>query len=304
MLFVKSYHLYRLRTWLAVVICLPLTGCYVSSHTQPIQPLIGPPVQNTVTPYHAMLQCVGQLAQAHNPPYVIAVDNIPDRTGKFSYTQDGYEVTQGAQDMAVSALGETEAYKLVERSQFSIPLFEMQMANNFLLRDANPNNNMDTQGKIARKIYSGTLLGSDYVLVGSITEINYNLASGGYEFTVDGIGPGWRAFWMDVGVDLRLVNTKTGEIVMTLPLRKQIWGYENKFNVVRFFGSTFVDAHAGEKDQEPIELAVRSVIEDGVIQMTKQLYQLSPNACEAYDPANGYVSSNHGGLPVPFVAFQ
>ena len=263
-----------------------LSGCYTLAHKEPIQPLIGPPIQDSSTPYSDALICIGKQANQMPQKITLAVDGIPDRTGKYNPYEEGYKVTQGADDMMISAIGKTNAYNLVERLNLNIPIMEIKYANDFLLSDSNPKNNIiDKQKRLARAIHSGVIRGSDYVVTGSINELNYNIDSGGFDAAVDNIGIGWRAFWIDVALDLRVVDTKTTQIMMVMPLRKQIWGYENKANVVRFFGQTYVDAFAGKTRQEPIQIAVRSIVEDAVYNMTKQLYKLpQKNSCDALLP--------------------
>lgn len=262
-----------------------LTGC-ATSDRKPVEPLIGPPVQASVTPYSDTLTCIGsQVQMANQNKFVLAVGNVTDKTGKFNYNEEGFKVTQGAEDMVISALAKTNAFNLVERGNLQIPSMEIQYANDFLLSDHNKQENyVDKEGRVARAIRSGVVMGSDYIIIGSINEINFNLKSDGFDLSIDGIGPGWRSFWEDVAMDLRVVNTKTTQIVMTIPLRKQIWGYENKLGVLHFFGNTLVDANAGSIKQEPIQLAVRSMIEDAAVDITKQLYQLPENACNSDGP--------------------
>jgi len=261
-----------------------LTSCAATNKqlTAPISPLAGPPIQDTKTPYSTMLTCIGEAANNLNVRRIsLAVNPIPDKTGKFNYSDEGYQVTQGAEDMMVSALAKTGAFTLVERNMLEVTQMEMQYANQFLLSDADPKKNViDSQGRLARALRSGMVIGSDYVVAGSISEINYNIGSGGFNLTIDGIGAGWQAFWMDIGMDLRVINTDTTEIVMALPLRKQVWGYQNQAGIVHFFGNTYVNAAAGSIRQEPIELAVRSIIEDAVGDITKQLYHLPANTCQ------------------------
>lgn len=256
---------------LALSSCATLTG-------KQVKPLQGPPVQNATTPYTKALECLAQYVPKYKR-VSIAVDNIPDLTGKYSVYEGGYEVTQGAEDMAISALGETHAYYLVERTALGIPLMELKLANKYILRGYHNYNNIKVGNGYARKLYDGEFVGSDYVLTGAITGIDYNIDSGGFDLTIDGIGGGYRAFAMDVTIDLRLINTKTTHIVMVLPLNKEIWGYENKAGVVHFFGQTLVEFNAGRIRQEPIDLAVRAVLEDGIFDMTKKLYHLPSTVC-------------------------
>jgi len=269
----------------AACIVSMLSGCASQHLTTPIATLNGPPIQDTKTPYTDLLACIGNQAnmkmnQDHLGKIAIAVSTIPDKTGKFNYNENGFEVTQGAEDMMVSALSETNAYTMVERNNMGVSQMEIDYANKFLLSDSNNSDNFrDKNGHVARAIRSGVIKGSDYVITGSISELNYDVGSGGFNVTIEGIGPGYRDMWMDVGMDLRVVDTKTTQIVMALPLRKQIRGYESQLGVVHLFGSTFVNATAGMQAQEPIQLAVRSIMEAAAIDITKALYHLPQDAC-------------------------
>ena len=84
---------------------------------------------------------------------------------------------------------------------------------------------------------------------------------------------------MNVGLDLRLVNTDTLEVVDVISYQKQIIGRQEQAGVFDFMGHTFFDASIGESALEPIQLAVRSVIERAVLEMISRLYHTPPEAC-------------------------
>ena len=74
---------------------------------------------------------------------------------------------------------------------------------------------------------------------------------------------------MNVGLDLRLVDTNTLEVVDVISYQKQIIGRQVQAGVFDFLGTDFFDASVGESALEPIQLAVRSVIERAVLEMTR-----------------------------------
>jgi curli production assembly/transport component CsgG/holdfast attachment protein HfaB len=84
---------------------------------------------------------------------------------------------------------------------------------------------------------------------------------------------------MNVGLDLRLVDTTTLQVVDVVSYQKQIIGRQISAGVFDFLGQTFFDASVGESALEPIQLAVRSVIERAVLEMMSRLYHTPPNAC-------------------------
>ena len=81
---------------------------------------------------------------------------------------------------------------------------------------------------------------------------------------------------MNVGIDMRLVNTHTLEVVKTISLQKQIVGYEWRANVFRFFGSELLDLSTGQKIDEPLQLGIRTVVEQGTSELIAFLYQIDP----------------------------
>ena len=86
---------------------------------------------------------------------------------------------------------------------------------------------------------------------------------------------------MNIGLDLRLVDTNTLEVVDVISYQKQIIGQQIQAGVFDFLGHSFLDASAGESALEPIQLAVRSVIERAVLEMASRLYKVPGNSCAA-----------------------
>ena len=86
---------------------------------------------------------------------------------------------------------------------------------------------------------------------------------------------------MNVGLDLRLVDTNTLEVVDVISYQKQIIGRQIQAGVFDFLGHTFFDASLGESALEPIQLAVRSVVERAVLEMVSRLYHAPTSACSS-----------------------
>ncbi len=88
---------------------------------------------------------------------------------------------------------------------------------------------------------AGSIPGSDYYLVGGITELNFNIGSNGADG--DGGGTATNAvkgtagaslYVMNVGIDLRLVDTNTLEVVDVISYQKQIVGRQISAGVFDF----------------------------------------------------------------------
>jgi len=230
-----------------------LGGCtaHGSSSMQPVTPLVGMPVTSNDTPYS---HCLGSLAElpANNLP-VFAIGEIADKTGQVDITTNSAVLTQGVTEMMISAFYKTRRARLVERFDLRIPLAEARLVEQGLTdRPATP----------ARPIRT-----SNFVVMGALTELNYNIVSQGAGLYISGIGASGRTVVINVGLDVRVVNSQTFDVGYASSLQKQIFGYEVEANVFRFFGSRIVEFDAGRIQNEPLQLGVRSVVEMAVYQI-------------------------------------
>ena len=271
-----------LRTALLALTGIAVSGCvtpYADSTGRYTAPTGGAPVTANETPYSASLRCLG--GYTARKPIRIAVGQIADYTGKYSSDSTGRAVTQGAALMAMSALAKA-GVPLVERFDTSVAELELKYANNKLITD-DPN----AQGHgDYRKIFAGSIPGSNYYLVGGITELNFNIRSVGANgdggtATSSGLKgtAGANMYVMNIAMDLRLVDTDTLQVVDVVSYQKQIIGHQVSAGVFDFLGSTFFDASVGESALEPIQLAVRSVIERATLEMMTRLYHVPQAAC-------------------------
>jgi curli biogenesis system outer membrane secretion channel CsgG len=272
-------------------------------------PIGGAPVVNNETQYSNQLRCIGGLLRSRpTPPPRIAVGTIADYTGKYEADGSGRKVTQGANLMAMSALSKA-GVRLVERFDTFVADLELKYANNNLVTDSTtPGYNADV-----RKILAGSIQGSDYYLIGGITELNFNIRSvaadafaGATELSGLRGTAGAKLFVMNVAMDLRLINTQTLEVVKVISYQKQILGREISLGVFDFLGSTILDIGAGERALEPIQLAVRAVTERAILDIMKDMDPRAKAHCgiqldSASDPLadRGEAASSPVSLPVP-----
>ncbi len=274
----------------AIASAMALTGC-ISPVAGPggnyTQPIGGSPVTANPTPYSKGLVCMGHFArQSGVRAPRIAVGRILDYTGKADI-EGGRRVTQGGSLMAMSALAKAGAV-LVERFDTSVAELDLKYKNNKLIGESKGN---------FEKIHAGSIPGSDFYLVGGITELNYNIRSvGGDAFIgdTDATDPkgtiGAKLFVINVGLDLRLVKTDTLEVFDVISYQKQIIGRELSLGVFDFANGNVFDVGVGGRAQEPIQLAVRSVIERASLEMMANLYG-APNA-DVCAMTKGSISSN------------
>lgn len=269
-----------------------LGGCVSTSagpSGQYAKPIGNAPVTSNPTPYSTALYCLADYARRYNLPSPrMAVGRISDYTGSIS-SDGGRQITQGASLMANTALAKAGA-RIVERYDTSVSELELRYANNKLIGDDVPNGG--PQDAAFRRILAGQVPGSDFYVVGGITEVNYNIRSGGFDIAGGEVkqngGSGLitgKVFVMNVAIDLRLVQTTTLEVVDVVSYQKQIVGREVSAGVFDFLNGNVFDISAGSSGLEPVQLAVRALVERATVEFMANLYGApGPEIC--LNPAN------------------
>lgn len=245
---------------------------------------MGSLVRDNRTPLEGVMACFGdRLVQQRAPTRVIAVGDVKDYTSKYSINE-GSAVTQGGSLMVYSALGKIGGPILIaERFDPTVAERELGYTDRRQLGDGQVHA-VNGQPVPWLPYFGGTITKSDYFIVGGITEVNYNIQSGGAQFQIDNIGPKARTFTTSVALDLRIVDSKTLVVVKTVSLSKQFHGYEVGAGLFRFFGTTLVDVNVGSKGQEPLQLGIRTALEEATIKLVAAVNGVDPGECLAqYD---------------------
>jgi curli production assembly/transport component CsgG/holdfast attachment protein HfaB len=301
-------HSHRLKTVVAACSAAALLGGCISSSAGPrgtyAAPIGNAPVIANPTPYSAALYCMADYARRYDLPSPrIAIGRIADYTSTVS-ADGGRQITGGASLMAMTALAKAGA-RIVERYDTSVGEMELRYANNRLIGDEGPGGADDPQ---YRRILAGSVPGSDFYIIGGITEVNYNIRSGGFDIAggqADTDTPlsaafAGKAFVMNVAIDLRLVQTTTFEVVDVISYQKQIIGREVSAGVFDFLNGNVFDISAGEGGLEPVQLAVRALIERATVEFMANLYGApGPDICLSAgpDPLGGTVGPTGGYYP-------
>lgn len=265
-----------------------LAGCESISHQfvgHDEAPVIyGSPVRNNITPLDPALACFAGQLRTGGRVYGVGVGDVKDYTGKYAQNE-GAEVTQGGALMVYSALGKLgQAIRIHERFDTRIAEAELAYTDRRQLGDGQAHQvGVDPKGQ-PRAVpwvpyYGGTILQSDYFIIGGITELNYNIQSGGAEVAINEVGPKARIFTMNIGVDLRIVDSRTLVVVKTTSIEKQVTGYEVGFGIFRFFGDQLFDINIGAKSQEPLQLGVRTALELGVMKLVSAISRVDYRQC-------------------------
>src|ERR1700761_8004893 len=227
------------------------------------QPTGNAPVVANPTPYSSALVCEAEFAPPHNlnAPR-IAIGRIADYTGKYEADGSGRKLTQGASLMAMSAFAKA-GVPLGERYDTSVSELELKYANSKLISDhpiaggASPAD--------FRRIMAGQVPGSDFYLAGGITELNFNIASNGANVQAGGTNTldpkgtaGATNYVMNVGLDLRLINTRTLEVVDVISYQKQIVAHQIGIGLFKAWNGASGDFSIGQGGLEPLQLGVRA----------------------------------------------
>lgn len=244
---------------------------------------LGPPVRDNVTPMEGVMACFADhVASTKRPAIIVGVGDVKDYTGKYSINE-GNAITQGGALMVYSALGKLSgSVRMAERFDPSIAERELAYTDRRQLGDGKDHELGGAKG--AQDVpwlpyFGGTIQKSDYFIVGGITELNYDINSGGAEAAVNQVGAKARTYSEQVAIDLRIVDTKTLLVVKTVSLTKQFNGYEVGANVFRFFGSDLFDINVGAKGQEPLQLGIRTALEEGVVRLVSAVTHVDYQPC-------------------------
>lgn len=278
---------HRLRGAAAALVVLALPGCTGLHHARlapgEVPTPIGPVVRDNRTPMDPALACFAQaLAGRSGRSLVIAVGDVRDFTGKYSIAE-GAAITQGGALMVTSALGKLgRTVALAERFDPTIAERELGYTDRRQLGDGNRHVlGAGTTPVPWLPYFGGTIAASDYYIVGGITELNYDIRSGGAELRIGQVGPKARTYTQSVAIDLRIVDTRSLLVVRTVSLTKQFSGYEVGFNVFRFFGSALFDVNLGAKGQEPLQLGIRTALEEATLRLVSAVAGTDPEPCLA-----------------------
>ncbi|MCI0513270.1 CsgG/HfaB family protein [candidate division KSB1 bacterium] len=136
--------------------------------------------------------------ETKGPKKRIAVFEFEDKTDHAAHWWTGQPVGRGMADMLVTALVASGKYTVIERQELDQIMKEQSLGQSGLVTPES-----------AAKV--GKLLGVELAVVGSVTEFGHK--KGGIGGRVKGFGLGVQKLAASVGVDVRFINTTTGEIL-------------------------------------------------------------------------------------------
>jgi curli production assembly/transport component CsgG len=246
----------------ALTLALALAGCST------VRPLGDVEIKDEPVVAGSILKGINKLPAPEGPPIPIAVYGFKDMTGqrKPSNTLSLFStaVTQGAEAYLIKSLqeaGNRQWFTVVERVGLDNLLKERQMI------------------KQTREIYDGanakmlpplTLAG--IIIEGGIIDYNSNTLTGGTGARWLGVGP-YTQYTQDIVViSLRLVSVQTGEVLTSVTIEKNLISTAEGVTALRFFNQATkaFEFDSSQTFNEPGSYALRSAIEQGVMEIIKQ----------------------------------
>lgn len=246
----------------ALVAATLLAGCsgpWAEHLAQPGEGLL-PPVLNPVTRINEKLRLLPPPSQR----VAVAVYSYVDQTGQFkpseTVQQVSRAVTQGATSVLIKALqdaGNGSWFMVVEREKLDNLLKERRiiadMRNVYLgERQVNP-------AALPPLLFAGILL------EGGIIGFDSNTRTGGAGARYLGIGGDVQYREDTVTVYLRVISTKTGEVMLSTVAHKTIISAAIRGSAFKFVAlDKILEAEAGFSTNEPEQIAVQQAIEKAV----------------------------------------
>lgn len=184
----------------------------------------------------------------------IAVFTFEDKTDRTYLWWDNRGPGDGVADMLTTALVKSGKYIVMERQEIDKVLSEQKLGQSGLVTAESA-------------VQIGKLLGVELAIMGSVTEFGYSKKDVGGRFK--GVGIGVKKQKATVAVDVRLVNTTTGEILAAENVRK-----EESSGGLRVSTPKIGFKNRTEFDNSIVGKATRAAIEEIVILIEKKMEKL------------------------------
>ena len=250
--------------------------------------ITGPQPTITYTPSARLLECVAE-NRKRKKDLRIAVGDIVDGTGAKTFDNGSSSsplFSQRPDLMVTVALAKT-GVTVLNRTSSRVSEWELSQAMEKRLGDGK-NVSVGEETVPFRPVAAGEILGSNYYMTGAITEVNWNIDSSGARYNIIGVHGSKNVYRISIAVDLILTETTTTKVVKAESFTKQLVGVETEKGVFRFFSADngvldpveLFDASMGEQKNEPVQRALRWVLEYGTYQMVADVTGVR----EACDP--------------------
>lgn len=204
----------------------------------------------------------------------VAVFDFEDKTSHHYRWWTGQHVGEGMADMLVTALVKTGKYRIFERQELEKIMKEQGMGQSGMITQ-------ETAVKV------GQLLGVELAIMGSVTEFGHAKGGIGGRLKQKGLGLGIKTTSATVGLDVRFVNTSTGEIISAESVRK-----EAKKSGLAVSTPKFDFNNRNQFDESIVGKATRDAI-DAVVELVDQQMPKLPWQAKVIK-GNGTIFINSG----------
>ena len=196
---------------------------------------------------------------------VVAVYSFGDLTGqrktKGNVALFSTAVSQGAENWLIKSLqdaGDGAWFTVVERTNLDNLIQERQ-----LIRNQRETYIGDNAKILKPLLYAGI------IIEGGILAYDTNIVSGGIGARYFAIGANTQYRKDQVTVSLRAISTQTGEVLLSINTVKTILSLKAGIDTIKFLDmdTQSLEIETGLAENEPVSYAVRSAIEQAVINM-------------------------------------
>ena len=198
----------------------------------------------------------------------IAVYGFQDKTGQRKPADRianlSSAVTQGAEVWVINALkdvGGGSWFEVVERVGLDNLVKERQLIRN--TREVYEKDLPNGPTPLKPMVFAGL------ILEGGIVGYDSNVAVGGVGARYLGVGLQDEYRVDSVAVVMRLVSVSTGKVLMSVATEKSIASYRTGADIFKFLdlGTKLVESEIGWSINEPVNYAVRSAVEAGIVEL-------------------------------------
>ena len=250
-----------MRSILAILLGVSLAGC----GSLPKSPRI---IEAPLAQQSPLQKQLNSLPTVDGNRITIAVYTFADKTGQRKtvdqYASFSSAVTQGAESWLIDALriaGQGSWFQVLERASLDNLIKERQLI---------AQTRESFFGKEAEKL--SPLLFAGIIAEGGIIGYDTNVLTGGAGASLLGISGSTQYRKDVVTVSLRFISVQTGEVLLSVAVTKTITSVATSANLFKFYehGVTPAESEIGLTANEPNTIAVRSAIDQAVIEIIHQ----------------------------------
>jgi curli biogenesis system outer membrane secretion channel CsgG len=185
-----------------------------------------------------LLLCAFALAAEERPRIGVA-EFTNDTSAAWWYGGAGRDLSS----MLTNELASTDKFKIVERSKTAYVLDEQDLGNS---------------GRVSKKTAAkmGKMTGAQYLVVGTVSAFEQNVSGGGGGLSLKGFSLGGKKEEAYIAIDLRVIDTTTGEIehTRTIEARSTSYGIAGSGHVGGLSGGL------GKYEKTPAGKAIRACL--------------------------------------------